>query len=486
MIEFLNSLTKSEMNKLYKFVCSPYFNQYRILEKLFRYFRSKHPFLVKKDLNRKVIHKYLYGKTNFNDANIRKLLSLLTQLIDKYLIQTELEKDEFGNRSLLLKSLRSAKFTSRYNHKLRKTGSVKKVSFYKDQDYYLDQIMICEEHISSAVTSLAEVTKYKILKSQNVNYFFIYLNLVCYFQILFEKMNNNESAVMFDQSMFREVMNYTEMHRKVLSRDHPNIIILYFFIRMLLTYDDKYYRESLEYYKKNSKKFDLDLKRVYFLILQHYLRIKLKARKGDHNENNILIFELNDLIFRKNIYYKTYYEDGRALDCNSFLDILVNAVYMEKIRWIISFYEDFSKYINKEHSNDCYSIFSAFISYHKRDFAESIYHLNQLSSALPYVFLEGKILYCFVAFEMGYFDSLNVHLKYLSAYIKNNKSLNSINVRESALFIRYFRKLLIIRKSKDLNIKTELNKLGKEIEREEKFIPYRKWFLQIINDNITA
>ena len=87
---------------------------------------------------------------------------------------------------------------------------------------------------------------------------------------------------------------------------------------------------------------------------------------------------------------------------------------------------------------------------------------------------------------MGYFDSLNVHLKYLSAYIKNNKSLNSINVRESALFIRYFRKLLIIRKSKDLNIKTELNKLGKEIEREEKFIPYRKWFLQIINDNITA
>ena len=220
--------------------------------------------------------------------------------------------------------------------------------------------------------------------------------------------------------------------------------------------------------------------------MQHYFRIKLKARKGDQNENNVLIFELNDLIFRKNIYYKTYLEEGIALECNSFLDILVNAVYMEKFRWVISFYENFSKYINKDHSKDCYSIFSAFISYHKQDFAESIYHLNQISNKLPYVFLEGKFLYCFAAFEMKYFDPLNVHLKYFSAYIKNNKSLNRISVRESALFIRYFRKFMKIRNSSDLDIKTELNKLKKEIEREEKFIPYRKWILQIINNIVRA
>ena len=246
MIEYLNSLTKRELNKLYKFLCSPYFNQYRILEKLFRYIQSKHPFLVKKDLNRKVLHKYLYAKTKFNDANIRKLQSLFTQLIDKYLIQTELEKNEFGNRSLLLKSLRAAKLTGRYSLKLKEAGSARKFSFYKDQDFYLDRILICDEHISSAVTSDEKVTRYKILKSQNVNYLFIYMNLVCYFQILFEKMNNDESAVMFDQSMFREVMNFTEKHRNVLSRDHPNIMILYFQIRMFLTYDDKYYKESLE------------------------------------------------------------------------------------------------------------------------------------------------------------------------------------------------------------------------------------------------
>ncbi|HMS33720.1 MAG TPA: hypothetical protein PKC91_06500, partial [Ignavibacteria bacterium] len=62
----------------------------------------------------------------------------------------------------------------------------------------------------------------------------------------------------------------------------------------------------------------------------------------------------------------------------------------------------------------------------------------------------------------------------------------SIFCGSSTITIRYFRKFLNILNLKDLNIKTELNKLADENEREEKFIPYRNLFLQIIKNNITA
>ena len=39
------------------------------------------------------------------------------------------------------------------------------------------------------------------------------MNLVCYFQILFEKVKNDESRVMFSQSMYTDVMKFTDQFK---------------------------------------------------------------------------------------------------------------------------------------------------------------------------------------------------------------------------------------------------------------------------------
>lgn len=376
MIEYLNSLTESEIKKLYKFICSPYFNERRILDKLFLCLISERPFKRISQPERKKIHRFLYERTKFNDANIRKLLSLLMQLFERYLLQKELEKNEFGNRVLRLRSLRAAKLIKRYNKMVSDITKDRNDSFYKDQDYYFDRIMFYDELILRASENSEKNTNYKKLKSLNVNYFFIYNNLVCYFQILFEKIRSNENDVLFKQSMFREVMKFTEDHKEELKKHHPNIIIMYLQIKMFLTYDDKYYYELLDYYTNYSNKFDFDLSRTYFLGMQLYLRTKIRSRIGNYHKNNLLTFELSDLILKKKDYFRTYFEDGRPLDGFLFFDIVKNAFYLDKIEWLISFYNDFSSYIFKDHASDCKNIFNAVVTFHNKDFDNTLTYLT--------------------------------------------------------------------------------------------------------------
>lgn len=478
MTEYLNSLTESEIKKLYKFICSPYFNKYRILDKLFLYLISEHPLINSSHLDRKNIHRILYERTKFNDANIRKLLSLLMQLIERYLLQKELEKNEFENRVLRLRSLRAAKLNKRYNKMVSDITKDRNDSFYKDQDYYFDRIMFYDELVLRASEKSEKITKYKKLKSLYVNYFFIYSNLVCYFQILFEKIRSNENDVLFKQSMFREVMKYTEDNKEELRKHHPNIIIMYLQIKMFLTYDDKYYYELLDYYKKYRSKFDFDLSRTYFLGMQLYLRTKIRSRIGNYHKNNILAFELSDLILKKKDYFRTYFEDGRPLDGFLFFDIVKNAFYLDKIEWLISFYNDFSTYIFKDHASDCKNIFNAVVTFQNKDFDNTLTYLTQISNNLPLIYLEGKFLQCMTSFELKHYEPLKLFIKNMSAYISNNDKISSFTAAETAVFIRYFKKLLKIRNSGERILKRQLNDFRLELDREKKFVPFKKWFYE--------
>lgn len=482
MLDFLNNLTNKDLSVIESLVNSPHLNLKNdtVLKKLFKYIKKMRGHLTDADLERKNIHRILFGRKKYNDNNIRKILSRFFKLIEKFIIQKEFSRNESGSVALELRAFRSAGLWDWYYETLNEAETNKKVNFYKDQDDYYDNIKICEELILSTPEPGIKLTEYKIRLSQNVNYFFIFTNLVAYFQILSEKVDNSVRAVMFDQSMFREVMKYTGKHIELFKKDHPNIFIIYLQIRMFLTHDKKYYDELMKYYNKNRNKFDQDLSRTFFMTMQHYLRIRLLARKGDFHENNILSFNINDIIIRKENYFRAYFKEGRAFDGILFLDILRNAFYLDKIDWLEKCYDEYSEYIVSEQSCDCYNLFSAVKCMHIKDFEKATYHLNQISKKFSPLFLEGKILFSIASFQLGYLEPLKVHTGNLSSFIRKNKNISRKAAAETKVFIYYFKKLLKICTATDLNINKELEKLRKEMETEVKIIPYRKELLQLV------
>ena len=482
MLDFLNNLTNKDLSVIESLVNSPHLNikNDTVLKKLFKYIKKMRGHLTAADLEKKNIHKILYGREKFNDDNIRKNLSRFFKLIEIFIIQKEFSRNESGSLALRLRAFRSAQTWDWYYETLNKAETNKKVKFYKDQDDYYDEIKICEELILSTPKPGIKLTGFKIRLSQNVNYFFIFMNLVSYFQILSGKVNFSESDVMFDQSMYREVMNYTKKHKEIFKKDHPNIFIIYLQIKIILTHDKKYYDELMEYYDMNRDKFDPHLSSSFFMTLQHCLRIKLLARKGDFHENNILTFELNDIIMRKENYFRTYIEEGRAFDGILFLDILKNAFYLDKIDWLEKCYDDYSKFIVSEQSEDCFNLFNAVKCMNRKEFEKATYHLSQISKNFSPILLEGKILLSIASFHLGYIEPLKVHTANLYSFIRKNKKISRKAAAETHVFIYYFKKLLKICTATDLNINKELEKLRKEMEWEEKIIPYKKELLQLV------
>ena len=82
------------------------------------------------------------------------------------------------------------------------------------------------------------------------------------------------------------------------------------------------------------------------------------------------------------------------------------------------------------------------------------------------------------SFELKHYEPLKLFIKNMSAYVSNNKNISSFTAAETAVFIRYLKKLLKIRSSGDRLLKRQLNDFRNELDKETKFVPFKKWFYE--------
>lgn len=114
MISYLNKLSRIELKKLERFVRSEYFNVNRKVTLLFDYLMSLHPDITEAYLTHKAVSAVV-GERKMSPLNYRKLLSDLTKLLERSLIQAEIDEDSHLNDALLLKALRKRAVTKRFD-----------------------------------------------------------------------------------------------------------------------------------------------------------------------------------------------------------------------------------------------------------------------------------------------------------------------------------------------------------------------------------
>jgi hypothetical protein len=120
MFDYFKELTSSELCEFEKFIYSPYFTTQKNLVRLFEYLKKKYPDISNEDISKENISINIYDEEKVNDVKIRKLISEFSQLMEKFYIQLEVDKDDIRKRILLLTSLRVRGFTKRYqmNYKI--------------------------------------------------------------------------------------------------------------------------------------------------------------------------------------------------------------------------------------------------------------------------------------------------------------------------------------------------------------------------------
>ena len=105
LIELLRSLNKSEFREFGKFINSPYFNNRSEVIRFYDVIKKFYPLFDSNGLNEEKIFNSVYPGKEFSDVMMRKLVSLMTNLILDFYAEISFKDDILGYNVKLLYKL---------------------------------------------------------------------------------------------------------------------------------------------------------------------------------------------------------------------------------------------------------------------------------------------------------------------------------------------------------------------------------------------
>ena len=103
LIQQLKGLNSKELKGLKSFLQSPYFNNSKDITKLFEVIRKHAPNYDSPYLEKERVFKKVFPGKSFQDVKLRNLMSKVSRLVEKYLIQAFYEEHNFEKEKLLTK-----------------------------------------------------------------------------------------------------------------------------------------------------------------------------------------------------------------------------------------------------------------------------------------------------------------------------------------------------------------------------------------------
>lgn len=219
-----------ELNRLHRFVLSPYFNRNEAIIRLFEW--------IKRDLkqeeaevSKEEIWNLLYdGKEEYDDGRFRKLQSDLLKLIESYYAQESFEANPVHKAKYLLETIHDKNLEKIQSGALKTAQRLIEEQPYKPASFYYYQYEIEQ--------SKYDLNRYQVERSSKSNIEDIALNLDRFY--LAEKLryyctilNHQHLAVLNYKMLFiDEIIEHVEKHDY---SDVPPIVIYY---QVLLTYKD--------------------------------------------------------------------------------------------------------------------------------------------------------------------------------------------------------------------------------------------------------
>lgn len=469
MIENFKDLTKPEVRSLGRFIRSPFLNFNKSLIKLFDYLSSAYPDITDDYTSKSNLSINVYKEKRVNDAKIRKLISDFQIIIEEYFMMTERESDDIGNRIFLLRSLMKKNLKKRFESNMKELLKTQAAGFVRDSVYYRNQINISEINYNynnnKYKTEFAEVLQDI---SDLTDYDFMFQKLH-----LFREMSINESGKgkKFNKNFIDEIIAHIEKNRESISKEHPNLYIIYLVTMMDSTLDDKYLDLLMQYMKKHGKKFETETLKIYYGYIKSYYINKINKGETGYRKK---AFELITYLEKKKLFmFNDVMEEN---DYNSVINIVLP---LKEFAWLEKFIDAYKQFLPEENYDDAYNLAKAKLLYQQKEYQNTFEHLNKVSFKNPYYYMHSKFLLGRVHFEMNNIDSC----KYIVQNLKQYLRMKNILIPEQIIAIKnfniYISDLIKICETAPKNI-TEVIVLKKSLDNEKTIVPDKNWFYEKI------
>ncbi len=470
LIFIYKRLSKQEMGSFRKFLRSPYYNKRSDILELSAYIESKVNRPVHSKVDRKAAFKYVYKDVPFDDKKLRHSISVLLQLLKKFLVLKALESDHLQCQKYLMEAYRKKGMKNLLDKELRKTLEYLDNDPKRDSDFYLHKYQLSTGALET--TTPKNRTQAKQLNADvdqlSIAYVSNILHLSCNIQS-WQTMSKNVGEL----NLLPEVLATVE------NGEYQNIpaVSIYYHCYRAFEYLEKNEIEKSEHHFHKTKNLILkhwhlfsnrEIRDIYLLAINHCIK---RLNSGARN----FIREAFEL-FRSGLANGSILENG-MLSNFTYKNVTRLGIALEEREWVENFLGEYKIKLHPADRDDAWRYNQAFVYFDSKQYESAMKLLILIDFKDVLNNLDARRMLLKSYYELGEFDALDSLLDSFTRYIQRQKDLGYH--KDNYLNLIKFTKRMIHFNRKDVETKSTLIHDINDTKR----LAERKWLLEKVEMN---
>lgn len=477
ILNLFKQFSKKEISHFEKFICSPFYNNHSTLIKLFNELKKYYPEFK----NNKLTKENLYSKVNkgkrYNDVVFRKYISNMTKLAEEYLNVLEIRSQKEKIDLNILNQLFRRNLIELMEKKIKIIEKRYKYNNDYYEDYYFNMHVFHKiKYNNYSAINKTELFYENVVSSQSnlINYFLF--NSLADFKILqTQKYTFKISEELNSIEIFYKCFDFKKFilmlkDAKGITEKESNLLELYYLDYQL----SQSKNDPDNYFKFKSKISEcekyLSKNLLYFYISQLNLYCLMEIANG-RNELERELFENYKSMLERDLFSD---DSVNRMNLSEYRAILTAAIRVKEIDWAEYFINHYRNYITENERENVFNYGYALLLFEKNEYVESLNQLTKVKLDSFIYSVDSYILRLQIYYELNYFDTTVSLIDTFRHYIRNNKIISAdLNLKYNN-FLRYYKKILKLKKKPEF---TEIINFKKMLE-EEKITLKKKWMLE--------
>lgn len=469
----LQTLDKEEWKEFERFVASPYFNTHEKCKQLLKFLKTRFFKKKWKTLNIIEIEKILFKDENYNKAYIRIVISQLTQLLEKYFIQLQMEKRPFYQEHFLRNSLIEKDLYKYYEQQIKKEERTKKKleqqeKLKKGMNYYLSEYLLSVDHFK-----YLQLKKARNISIEAINNTII--NLDKHFLINRLHLMNNNLSIQLNLQLKSTLSFQKEINKMVSSTifNHTPLLQSYFSALQLFLNPDKNHwfktiQQQIRHHSKTIPKKELN--ELYTILINHYI---LKSNSSKNYYSKIL--ELYKLMAQYDFLCPEQY-----ITAGKFKNIVTLGCHFHEFTWTKTFIEKYKIKLSPETRNSVYHFNLGAFYFYQQEFESAQLHLIQVESFDIYYTTDVRSLLLRIYYETGQYFAIQQATTSFKDFIRKQKKSTTTFKQSYLRFISILEKLVKL-KQKYTYVEKRKAQLLSKVEQHPSIF-HKQWLIEKIKD----
>jgi len=459
----ISTLSKAELREFDKFVNSPFFNNRQEVSLLFKAIKEG---LQKKNLHqidRTNLYSQIYKNSKYKDNVLRRIISNLNQLLNKYLVYKEQENDKIEYKFNLIRSAYRRKqlkiVTQNIAHAETEVDKCNDLS----SEYFEKKLKLIEIQNSYSVF---ESNWKKIVDNMNKKgkYLLCYFLTELYWELIERKTyswNTNLADLNDPLTYFMKAFNPRFFFETFSQRDNNFYLVQTFYYAYEVYKSPNSIRKQktyLDFLFSHDDKFNKNTQSFFYNIMQGVYVFNKKIYPQKRTSISQKQFELYKKMIKKNLLIQIDYTYIRE---EAFNNVIKVALQLDQFHWISNFLRNHVHLLPPSVKENCLNFNHARIEFKKRNFAKSLLYIAKVNHNKLLYKLQSKILMCKILYELNYSEQLLSFLDSFRHFVKNNSSISDRSKKSHSNFINAVTLLLKCRLSSNpAKINSSIHKIS--------------------------